>query len=242
MIKEIIRGTSCLLILGLTACGGGGGGGSSPSPSTSVTALTSGVEVTGSVASGQWMYYSIEVPANSAVDVELVANTGEVDLVVNHAEKPTTAMWEADTEDCSDWSIAGQYSATCYVTPPEGTTYVGAWGNNVESFTGDPGGNYTLVAVVTSYDYAMKPSTRDQSEMLRFVADQYMKSLGGKRTNTTLETYPTSGIVDIQTGEDHHRFYFGSDAVTPAVLSVDHNGVWTHYYTWEAFEADLANR
>lgn len=241
MIKEIVRGTSCLLILGLTACGGGGGGGGSTG--SSVTKLTTGVEVSGSVASGQWKYYSIEVPANGMLNVELVAETGEVDLVVNYGEKPTTAMWEADGEDCSSWSIAGDgYPATCYVMPPEGTTYIGAWGNDVDSITGSPGGNYRLVAVVSSFDAAMKPSSQNSPERLRFVAEQYVKSLSGKRINTTLYNYPTSGTVDIQTGEDHYRFYFGSDAVTPAVLSIDHNGEWTQYYSWEEFETDLANR
>ncbi len=224
----------------LVGCGGGGGGGGDSSTSSE---LTSGVEVSGSVGVNEWDYYSIAIPANTwSVSAILTATSGEVDIVGKQGVKPTADMYNADLEDCSDYSIAGMFDSYCSITlPAEGTVYFGAWGNPV-SDSGASGGNYTLVATIqTDVLAGVTVTSREQIDTdLRRIANRYLKHYRGATISAGSDAYPESGIVEIQKGEDVFRFYFGADAVN-AVLSIDHNGTWTHFQSWSEFETTLSN-
>lgn len=230
------------VVLGVAACGGGGGGGGG-SDRSGGGSLTSGETVTGSVRELEWKHYTINVPADSAaLTVQVVASSGDTDLLVKFNEQPNEDMYYADGEDCYGYAVpAGD--ALCYLpSPAAGTWYISLWGT-------DPTTNYSLTATIvpaSSPTASSVRSTDGSGDARRLVAQRYIKHDRKPATepaaspSTAAVEYPQSGSLEVAKNGDGYRFYFGTDAVTPAVLSVEHNGFWTHFDSWQQFESAVS--
>jgi hypothetical protein len=108
-------------------CGGG----------STDTALTSGVAVTGqSVATGAWMYYYIDVPANSTnLVMATTAATTDLDIYTQFNAKPTST-----TYTCRPYGSTGNETCT-QANPSAGRWWIGVYGY--------AGGGFTVTATVT---------------------------------------------------------------------------------------------
>jgi hypothetical protein len=225
--------------LAAAGCGGGGGGGA---PSNS--GLRSGQPVSGSIKALQWRHYSIDVPAGAqSLSVAAVAETGEYDLLVKFNQQPDEQMYNNDEEDCYDWAEPDAPAFCLLEAPQAGKWYISLWGTA-------PTSQFGLVAQVQMSDSraigapaveVLATPTQQQVLAARYLK-RYRKGLaaaGAEGEPVDAADYPQSGTVEVAKGDDLYRFYFGADAVTPSVLSIDHNGVWMHYDSWSEFEAAL---
>lgn len=230
------------VVLGVVACGGGGGGGGGDGR-TGGGGLTSGQAVTGSIRELEWKHYTINVPADSgALTVQVVASSGDTDLLVKFNEQPNEDMYYADGEDCYDYAVPGG-DAICYLpSPAAGVWYISLWGT-------DPTTNYSLTATIlpASSPTASSVRTMDESDdARRLVAQRYIKHDRKPATElaesprVAAAEYPQSGSLEMTKNGDGYRFYFGTDAVTPAVLSVEHDGIWSHFDSWQQFESAVS--
>ena len=95
--------------------GGGGGGGETTNPGT---VLENGVAKTGlSGAQGDRFRFSIDVPAGAtALNFKLTGGTGDADLYVRAASKPTLSAY-----DCRPYESTS--NETCTFATPQATTY-----------------------------------------------------------------------------------------------------------------------
>lgn len=108
--------------------------------------LKSGVAVTGlGAATGQWLYYTIDVPAGStSVKFDLSGTSGDADLFTQLNGKPTTTAYKCK----SDGSTSTE---TCQLSNPAAGTYtVGVYAYAAFS-------NLSVKATVTPTPAAVKP-------------------------------------------------------------------------------------
>jgi hypothetical protein len=96
-----------------------------------ITPLTSGESQLASVASGDWVYYLIEVGStHTLVEVELSNLSSDVDLYVRNGELPTLTEY-----GCRPYA-GGTSTETCtMVNSGESTWYIGVQGYTAGSFT-----------------------------------------------------------------------------------------------------------
>ncbi|WP_162925649.1 hypothetical protein [Isoalcanivorax indicus] len=224
-----------LLTALLAACGGSSGGGGEKG-----TALISGQAASGTIREDQWRYYYYDLPAeHDAARITLSVSSGDVEMLLSEQRFPDWAMYDNDDEDCYDWAEPGQ-DGVCEAEEglDPGRYYIGLVG-------WDPVSSYSLTAeswasaTALSHPVSMSgEEIQDQHQLRLRIANLYLKSLRGndmKPREWLPDEMPESGMVVDARGGEKYRFYFGTDAVSPAVLSVDLNGHWHHFYSMEQF-------
>lgn len=222
-----------LLTALLAACGGSSSGGEKGA------ALINGQAASGTIREDQWRYYYYDLPAehDSAV-ITLSVSSGDVEMLISEQRYPDWSMYDNDEEDCYDWAEPGSDGVCDGEGLDPGRYYIGLLG-------WDPVSSYSLTAesrasvMIRSHPASMPGEDAGNQHQLRLrIANLYLKSL---RDNDMTprewlpDDMPESGMVVDAGGGEKYRFYFGADAVSPAVLSIDLKGHWHHFYSMEEF-------
>lgn len=215
--------------------------------------LVSGIPATGSIQASQARHFVIEVPyvadRLSAV-LELTSGSEpDVSLFVSYGKKMTVDMRVNQEEDCWDYSMRVNEKSECaFLSPLPGTWYFTVWGDGGET-------EFRLTATIEEWlpsvaVQAVSTGAEGGASAMDRVLSWYMKRFSdsppdGSRCGTPglappvgLD-YPIGGSAIESSIHGEIRWYFGRDAVPPAVLSVDHSGHWVHFYSWEHFERVL---
>ncbi len=126
--------TSSTYSLTATVSTGSTGGGTPPSGNS----LTSGQSVSGSVAQGAWVYYTIQLPSNATGLTVAMTGTGDADLYTRYNAQPTSSQYDYRPY------IGGSNETVTYPTVVAGGTYhIGVNGYATSS-------SYSLTATVTT--------------------------------------------------------------------------------------------
>lgn len=108
-------------------CSGGGTGGGTGGGSSS---LNNGDSISGlSGGSGEWQYFTLEVPANASnLQISLSGGSGDGDLYVRFGSRPTSSSY-----DCRPWQ-SGNNETCSFSSPSQGTYYIAI--NGYSSYSG----------------------------------------------------------------------------------------------------------
>ncbi len=125
-------GTGALAVDGADPGGGGGVD----------TALTSGVPVAGSVAAGEWDYYTIDVPAGATqLAVATSGSSADIDLYLRLGGQPTLAVY-----DYRPFTASGDETIQVRPSSAPQALVAGTWHVGVNAYETS---SYSLVAIVT---------------------------------------------------------------------------------------------
>ena len=115
--------------------------------------------------------------------------------------------------------------------------FLGTWEEFVEEFGSSTAAASTSVSSAGGTDGGDIPASTIAGRFLaRVMAGELSWEIGaGAEREVDSSRYPQSGSTALL----GHDFYFGEDAVPPAVLSVHRDSVWRHYYSWEDYEANM---
>lgn len=128
------------------------GGVVTPPPVTGT--LSFGTPSTGTLATGAWAYYTLNVPADSASVTLTQTGTGDADLYVRKAGQPTSSLYDF-RPNLNGSAETVVISATSTPALSSGTWYVGVYGYSATTFSLTPsrtitsgGGTFTPVTLV----------------------------------------------------------------------------------------------
>ncbi len=112
--------------------------------SNGAQSISSGSPLQGSVGFDTFDYFSIDVEANTTVDISVTGLSSDIDLYVGDGSEPTLQSY-----DCSSF-LGGSQSETCSLVASSATTvFIGVYGFSA--------GSYTVTATATSSNDQQPP-------------------------------------------------------------------------------------